>query len=144
RAGCGSAAVAMVMQYWVRQQPGLDAAAADAERIDKVLPPSSKGISGQALKNYVEANGFTGFLFNGELSDLRNHLEKGRPVVVCLGLKGPKGPLHFAVVVGLEAGAVILNDPARGKLFREPMEPFLRAWRVTGNWALLAVPGPRS
>jgi uncharacterized protein YvpB len=35
---------------------------------------------------------------------------------------------------------VVLNDPARGKLVREQKEAFLRSWKVTGNWALLAVP----
>src|SRR5947209_4493668 len=59
RAGCGSAAIAMVMQYWVPQQPGLDAAAADAEQIDKKLPPSTSGLSGEALKKYLEAHGFS-------------------------------------------------------------------------------------
>src|SRR5205085_8932703 len=55
KAGCGSAAIAMVMQYWASRQPGLDTAAADAERIDRVLPPeSAKGIHGQALKRYLE------------------------------------------------------------------------------------------
>jgi uncharacterized protein YvpB len=61
-------------------------------------------------------------------------------VVVCLGLKGPDGPLHYAVVVGLGDADVTLNDPARGKLVREEREAFLRSWKVTGNWALLAVP----
>src|SRR6266852_3281886 len=76
KAGCGSAAVAMVMQYWSSQQPGLDAAAADAERIDQVLPPlSAKGIQGQALKRYLEEHGFAAFVFSGELRDLKQHLD---------------------------------------------------------------------
>jgi predicted double-glycine peptidase len=142
RAGCGSAALAMVMQYWVKHQPGLDAAAADAERIDKALPPSSEGISGEALKRYLEEHGFAAFVFNGELEDLRNHVAKGRPAVVCLAPKGPRAPLHFVVVVGVGEDAMLLNDPARGKLIRERQDSFLRAWKVTGNWALLAVPRP--
>jgi len=140
RAGCGSAAIAMVMQYWARNDPNLDAAAAAAERIDRALPASSKGIAGKELRRYLEANGFSVFIFNGELSDLRHHAAKGRPTVVCLGLKGPRAPLHYAVVAGAGEDAVLLNDPARGKLVREDKESFLRSWKVTGNWALLAVP----
>jgi predicted double-glycine peptidase len=140
RAGCGSAAISMVMQYWVRQQPWLNAAAADAEQIDKKLPPSSSGLSGEALKRYLETHGFSAFLFDGELRDIHDHLEKGRPLVVCLGLKGSDAQFHFVVVVGESADAIILNDPARGKLVREPMAEFLHAWKVTGNWSLLAVP----
>jgi uncharacterized protein YvpB len=140
RAGCGAAAIAMVMQYWVKHDSGLDAAAADAEHIDAALPASSKGIFGNELKKYLEAHGFSAFVFNAEPRDLEQHLAKGRPVVVCLGLKGPDGPLHYAVVVGLGDADVTLNDPARGKLVREEREAFLRSWKVTGNWALLAVP----
>jgi ABC-type bacteriocin/lantibiotic exporter with double-glycine peptidase domain len=140
RAGCGSAAIAMVMQYWVKHGPGMDAAAADAERIDDALPPSSKGLSGKELRNYLEEHGFDAYVFNAELKDLRDHLSKGRPIVACLGLKGPNAPLHFVVVVGAGEDAILLNDPARGKLVREEKDAFLRSWKVTGNWALLAVP----
>lgn len=140
RAGCGPAAIAMVMQYWVKQIPALDAAAAGAEHIDKALPAGSNGTFGKDLKEYLEAHGFSAYVFDGEMADLRNHLAKGRPVVVCLGLKGPDAPLHYVVVVGIANGEVLLNDPARGKLFREKTPDFLRAWKATGNWALLAVP----
>jgi predicted double-glycine peptidase len=140
--GCGSAAVAMVMQYWVRQTPGLDAAASAAERIDRSLPPPSHGLSGDALRRYFEANGFSVFVFSGEIADLRDHTAKGRPVIVCLG-PAMRGELHFVVVAGVEEQTAILNDPARGKFIREPLNVFLRHWKASGNWALLAVPRPR-
>jgi predicted double-glycine peptidase len=140
RAGCGPAAIAMVMQYWVKHQRGLDAVAADAEQIDKALPADSNGTSGNDLKQYLEAHGFSAYVFDGETSDLRNHLAKGRPVVVCLALNGADAPLHYVVVVGIGDGEMLLNDPARGKLFREKSAAFFRAWKATGNWALLALP----
>jgi predicted double-glycine peptidase len=141
KAGCGSAAVAMVVEYWARQFPGLDKAQADAERINQLLPATSpKGIQGEALKQYLDGRGFQTFIFEGELLDLRNHFAKGRPVIVCLAPKGKGGPLHYAVVAGLDDRNVWLNDPARGKLFREDVERFGTEWRRTDNWALLAVP----
>lgn len=140
KAGCGAAAVAMVAGYWSRHDPQLGAAAKDAERINELLPASAKGIRGRALKRYLEERGFAAYVFDGELIDLRNHIDKGRPVVVCLGLKGAKAPLHYAVVVGVDEEAIWLNDSARGKLVREDIARFQRAWSVTGNWALLAVP----
>ena len=141
RAGCGSAAIAMVMQYWASRQPGLDAVAADAGRIDQVLlPGSTKGIQGQALKRYLEEHGFAAFVFSGEIRDLQQHLAKGRPVVVSLGLNGSRAPLHYLVVVGLKDNAVLVNDPARGKLIGINLQRFLLAWKLAGNWALLAVP----
>jgi predicted double-glycine peptidase len=144
KAGCGSAAVAMVMQYWAGREPGLDAVAADAERIDQVLPPgSAKGIQGKVLKRYLEEHGFSAFIFSGEMRDLQQHLAKGRPVVVSLGLNGSRAPLHYVVVVGLKDNAVLVHDPARGKLIGIDLERFLLAWKPTGHWALLAVPRPR-
>src|SRR3954462_1107032 len=78
RAGCGSAAIAMVVQYWARQFPGLEKAQADAEKIDQLLPATSpKGIAGEALKQYLDERGFQAFIFDGELADLRNHFAKG-------------------------------------------------------------------
>jgi len=140
RAGCGPAAIAMVMQYWVKHNPALDTVAADAEHINEALPASAKGLYGSDLKQYLETHGFSVFVFDGESKDLDNHLAKGRPVVVCLALQGAGGPLHFAVVVGFGPDDVLLNDPARGKLVREEKEAFLRSWKATQNWALLAVP----
>ena len=139
REGCGSAAVAMVMQYWVHRTPGLDAAASAAERIDRVLRPKSGGLSGDALRRYFEANGFSAYVFNGEIADLRAHTSKGRPVIACLR-PAAHGELHFVVVAGVDADRVIINDPARGKNIAQALPEFLREWKASGDWALLAVP----
>ena len=139
-AGCGAAAIAMVMQYWARQNPALSSAAAETERIDQYLPSNGKGIRGEALRAYLQAQGFDAFVFRGESSDLREQFQKGRPLVVCLGLNGPRGPFHYAVIAGVEPGAVWLNDPARGKLIRENPERFEAAWKLADHWTLLAVP----
>lgn len=139
--GCGPASIAMVMQYWQQRDAHSDPAAADAERIYALLSPASRdGIRGQALKGYLEEHGFQTYVFNGEFKDLRNHIEKGRPLVACLAPRGAKGPLHYVVVVGIDASAVYFHDPARGKLLREELEKFQHEWQPTGRWTLLAVP----
>jgi len=141
RAGCGSAAVAMVIQYWAREIPALAPAAAATERIDAVLRPDpSLGLHGASLKKYFEDHGFRAFLFNGTADDLRHHLDRGRPVIVCVAPAGRRAPLHYQVVVGLDPDTVWLNDSARGKLRRQGLQEFLDSWKATGNWALLAVP----
>jgi hypothetical protein len=132
----------MVVQYWARHDPGLKDVAAETERINDLLPPSKRGIRGSALKDYLAGHGFDSYIFDGEMTDLRNHVEKGRPVIVCLGLRGPRAPMHYAVVVGLDEEAVWLNDSARGKLFRESLDRFETSWQASGRWALLAVPRP--
>ncbi len=143
KAGCGAAAIAMVVQYWALRHPDLKDAAAETDRIDDLLPASRRGIRGNALKEYLTARGFDAYVFDGELKDLRHHFEKGRPVVVCLGLSGAKGPLHYAVVVGVDESSVWLNDSARGKLVRDSLDRFEAAWKLSGNWSLLAVPRAR-
>ncbi|HYI96820.1 MAG TPA: C39 family peptidase [Bryobacteraceae bacterium] len=140
QAGCGAASVAMVVQYWARHYPVLKSAADETDRIDELLPSTRKGIRGRALSDYLSARGFAVYIFDGQLKDLRQHFDRGRPIIVCLGLSGPKAPLHYAVVVGIEEASVWLHDSARGKLTREPIDRFTSAWDVTGNWALLAVP----
>ena len=141
KAGCGAAAVAMVVQYWARHNPELKGAANETSRIDDLLPASRRGIRGTALREYLAERGFAAFVFNGEKQDLQHHVDKGRPVIVCLGSPGTRGDLHYAVVIGIDDESIWLNDSARGKLFREPLARFQKSWDVTDHWALLAVPG---
>lgn len=140
KAGCGSAAVAMVIEYWAYRYRSLQYAAEDTGQIDRLLPASRQGIRGEALRQYLNHRGFLAFVFDGELADLEHHFDKGRPVIVCFAPKGPHAPLHYAVIAGVDAHTVWMNDPARGKLIREDTDRFLDEWRATGNWALLAVP----
>ena len=94
------------------------------------------------MEKYLQRQGFHVYTFRGEWNDLQNHLEKGRPLIVCLKASGDRGPLHYAVVVGVDAGReyVFLNDPAGGKMLRISREGFQSEWDAAGNWTLLAVP----
>jgi predicted double-glycine peptidase len=136
--GCGPASVAMVMQYWLRHDARMDRAAADENAVLKALPPSRRGVSGEAMRGYLESHGLDAFVFRGTMEDLSHHTAKGRPVIVCLAPS--RGSLHYAVVAAVEEDSVLLNDPGRGKLFREELARFRTMWNQTGNWALLAVP----
>jgi len=140
--GCGAASLAMVMQYWSGQGAAVDREAAEGEAIYRALAPApGRGSSGLSLKGYLESHGFQAFIFDGELADLQHHLDKGRPVIVCLAPRGLKAQLHYVVVVGLTGQAVMLHDPVRGKLMAEDRGSFERQWKATGYWALLAIPG---
>jgi predicted double-glycine peptidase len=134
----------MVMQYWIRQDTRADtrmAAAADGDRIYRLLAANSEEeISGAALQRYLEDHGFSAFVFNGQLQDFRNHLDKGRPLIVCFAPRGSREPLHYAVIVGMTEKDIFMNDPSRGRLTRESVDHFMRGWKATGNWTLLAVP----
>ena len=137
RNGCGSASLAMLIQYWQRQGVGVRSEGADASRIQNALYSSeARGITGGAMQRYLEENGFRALVFHGQWPDLEDHVGKGRPLIVCLGGR----PLHYVVVAGVDGPAVLVNDPADRKLRRLDRAGFDRRWRAAGNWTLLAVP----
>jgi len=141
RNGCGAASIAMVMQYWQRQQGKAPESGSDVGRIQRALySPEAHGIHASNLEGYLEGHGFRTFAFGGQWEDLKQHLEKGRPLIVAQQPGSRK--LHYVVVVGLdlERSLVLVNDPAERKLLRQGRAHFEREWRGAGNWTLLATP----
>jgi predicted double-glycine peptidase len=140
--GCGSASLAMVMQYWIGKHASVPAEKSDLAHIQSVLYSSdAHGIYASAMETYLRASGFEVFAFRGDWNDLRDQLTKGRPLIVSLKPGRAAAP-HYVVVVGIDwaNGAVFLNDPARSKLFRVERNQFAQQWRDAGFWTLLAVP----
>jgi len=140
--GCGSASLAMVLQYWNQKGASLAADRMDAEKIQRELYSKAfRGIRGSEMERYLRESGFWPTEFRGEWSDLESHIAKGRPLIVAIQ-PGAKSPLHYVVVVGLDQAneAVLLNDPERGKLIRVERAEFEKEWKRTDNWTLLAVP----
>ncbi|MGO8790825.1 MAG: C39 family peptidase [Terriglobia bacterium] len=137
--GCGAASIAMVMQYWQRQQG--KSPTADPEQIQRALySRPAQGIYASDLEHYLQQHGFRTFAFAGEWKDLAEHLEKGRPLIVALN-PGHSG-LHYVVVAGMDSqqGVVLKNDPAERKLLKQGRSNFEKEWKAAGNWTLLAVP----
>jgi predicted double-glycine peptidase len=142
--GCGSAAIAMVMLYWAKQAGRESAAGADVARIQEALySREQKRVTASAMEEYLRKHNYQTYAFRGDWKDLETDLGKGRPLIVCLKASGDLGPLHYAVVVGIDAarGYVFLNDPAMGKMLRISREGFQSEWDLAKNWTLLAVPG---
>jgi ABC-type bacteriocin/lantibiotic exporter with double-glycine peptidase domain len=140
--GCGSATLAMVLQYWSGKGATFPPERMDAEKIQSQLySKESRGIRAAAMEQFFRDTGFSPFIFRGEWADIANHIEKGRPLIASIQPK-EKASLHYVVVVGIdrEREAVLLNDPERGKLFRVERSEFEREWHLTDNWTLLAVP----
>jgi ABC-type bacteriocin/lantibiotic exporter with double-glycine peptidase domain len=140
--GCGAASLAMVMQYWWRQE-GRAAGQADPDQIQRALySRRANGIYASAMEHYLEHQGFRTFAFHGEWEILKQHLEKGRPLIVALQPGGGNASLHYVVVTGLDwdRGFVTVNDPAVRKLLKEDRSKFETEWKATDNWTLLAVP----
>ena len=142
KSGCGAASIAMVMQYWERQQSVADGTASDARQIQRALySDSGRGIYAFDMQRYFQQQGYRTFAIRGEWADLKQHLEKGRPLIVALK-PGAAAPLHYAVITGLdwEQGLVLMNDPGQRKLLKEDRSRFEQEWSAAGKWTLLAVP----
>jgi ABC-type bacteriocin/lantibiotic exporter with double-glycine peptidase domain len=138
--GCGAAGIAMIMQYWQRQQPG-EGRIATAEEIQRALYcRRARGIYASDLEWYLQQHGFRTFVLRGEWADLQAHLEKGRPLIVALN--SGHGDLHYVVVTGLDSGQeiVVKHDPAVRKLLKQHRTDFEREWKAAGTWTLLALP----
>jgi uncharacterized protein YvpB len=138
--GCGSASIAMVMQYWQKQQGRSSNDSSQATQIHRALyVPGSDGIFASAMERYFQEHEFRTFSFRGHWEILEQHLQKGRPLIVALK---PSSSLHYVVVVGTdtEQKFVLLNDPWRRKLIKQDRSDFEEQWSATGNWTLLAVP----
>ena len=140
--GCGSASVAMVMQYWAEKGAPVPASRSDAAHIQRELySRKAHGIYASAIEEYFKDSGFEVFAFRGEWNDLREQVKKGRPLVVALE-PTRDAPLHFVVLVGISPGdtAALLNDPASSKLLKVGRRDFNQQWQRAQNWTLLAVP----
>ena len=141
--GCGSAAIAMVMQYWDQNSGRAPSASTDADKIQQALySPAEGGIPARAMQRYFEESGYRAIAFLGDWNELQRHLSRGRPLIVSLKASGPHGPLHYVVVVGIDSaqGYIYVNDPAQQKMLRLSREGFESEWSAAHHWTLLAVP----
>jgi predicted double-glycine peptidase len=141
--GCGSAAIAMLLQYWSAHGSLVAPGRSDAAAIQKQLySRKARGIFASDMERYFRESGFREFAVRGEWSDLRQHLEQGRPLIVSIQPGRTKLPLHYVVVTGIDwqQEAAFVHDPARGKLLRIERPQFEKEWEAARNWMLLAVP----
>lgn len=141
--GCGAASISMVMQYWQRDRALAHSDRVNVDTIQRALySKRAKGIFASAMEQYFADAGYRTFAIRGRWTDLRENLEKGRPLIVGLAPEGPREPLHYVVVAGMdwENNWVFVNDPAQRKLLKMARADFQKQWAVTGDWTLLALP----
>ncbi len=127
---CGAAALAMVMSYWGREVKHREIAGA-------LVESELRGIRGSRLADFARERGMTAIAFAGDMVILRDHLGKGRPLVVAVD--AGRGRLHDLVVVGLdeERSEAIVHDPARGPGRRIGVGELEKKWTKSGYWTLL-------
>ena len=133
--GCGLAAVSALCQYWDVELPR-DARAELARRAS-----DEKGLSGNELREALDARGLETYLFPGTLdrgdTGIYRHIDLGRPLVVMVSPDGRAH--HYCLVYGYDTarGNLILLDPARGEVLR-PIRTFEREWEACRRFTLLA------
>ena len=141
--GCGAASLAMVMQYWQTQKRLDNTENSDAEHILRELhSPQGHGIYASAMESYLKRQGYRTFAFSGTWDDLKDHLAKGRPLIVALKPFGSGKFLHYVVVAGIDEqqSLVMFNDPAGRKLTKLDRKSFEKEWDASKKWTLLALP----
>jgi predicted double-glycine peptidase len=128
---CGGAAAAMVFRYW-------RAAPAYADDFASLVEDSAEGIKLGNLARAIRERGWRALPFIGTASDVRQHLNQGRPVVALI--EDRPGRYHYVVIVGWGSDQIVFHDPARGPFRVTNDRAFDRAWEVTNRTALLILP----
>lgn len=143
RNGCGAAAIAMVLEYWQKQQPHPQQAVVEPSEIQRrLVSRQAHGIYASDMQTYFEEHGFRALAFKGDWEMLRSHLQKGRPLIAALKPARGETSLHYVVIAGLDwdNNLVLLNDPAQKKLLKVERGSFEKEWQAVERWTLLAVP----
>jgi len=132
---CGAASLQMILRYFGIVKSEKDLA-------DKFHTNSKSGTSHEAIIKAVKDEGLYYYVNNeAELEEISAFINRGLPVVVnFIELSQNEG--HYAVVISIERGYVILNDPWNGENFRMTAESFIERWTNSKNrskqWFLAA------
>jgi predicted double-glycine peptidase len=141
--GCGSASIAMLLQYWGAHGTPVAAGRDDADAIQKLLySRKGHGIFASDVERYLKESGFRVFALRGSWGDLREHLAQGRPLIISIEPGNSRAPLHYMVVTELarQRAAVFMNDWSLGNCCQSECPEFEKEWLAARNWMLLAVP----
>jgi predicted double-glycine peptidase len=134
--GCGSASVWMVMEYW-------DKSPQSPEQIHSLLySKEAGGVFASDMERFFAQHGFRTVSFKGEWNDLIENIAQGRPLIVSIEADSRGTLSHYVLVTGVDEKQqiVLVNDPARRKLFPIARSDFEKSWDATNRWTLLAVP----
>ncbi|MFH1904145.1 MAG: C39 family peptidase [bacterium] len=142
---CGLACLSMVFRYWGRND------------IDLSPIESSYALKAENLKKFAEQQGFFAFVYSGSPKDLKEQLDKGRPIIVMTKyiFKLPpmrelqlakkivgEGSNHYSVVIGYDdtKRIYIISDPARKTPITIDRFLFEEKWAECDYLTILVVP----
>src|SRR6185295_15970240 len=128
---CGGAAAAMVMRFY-------GATGVTAASFNGLVDKRGVGIRTADLVSALGARGWRTIAGPGEAAAVREHLAARRPVVALVEER-PR-TFHYVVIVGWFDGRVVVHDPARAPFRILDEADFLRRWRQSDSWMLVATP----
>jgi ABC-type bacteriocin/lantibiotic exporter with double-glycine peptidase domain len=132
---CGAASLAMVLRFWGR-------GASQDEIARELFDRELHGIRGSRLVDLAARRGLFALAYEGDLAQLRDYLDKGRPLIAAW--KVTRDRYHNVVVVGHDPARqeLVVHDPAEGPSRRLSEKSFEKLWKGSGHWTLLVIPRP--
>lgn len=132
---CGPAVLAMELTYWGEE-------ISEGEVAKNIYLPDPKGTLTFDLESYPEKFGLWARSYQGNLSDLKDKLDRDIPVIVLIGT----GPFffriyHYALVVGYwDKQDVVIMHSGKKKDCLMKYKAFLERWKTADFWTLLVCP----
>lgn len=118
---CGPACLQMVFAYYHKR-------ASEVSLIQQLRTNGKIGTTPGWMISIVRKYGFYAYVSNdSSFEEIRYFLDIGKPVVVYF-VEPVTHDDHYAVVVGMENGNIILNDPMNGKQYTITKKSFDRCW----------------
>jgi predicted double-glycine peptidase len=136
---CGPSALAGVINYWKTKTGGGESLTPE-QIASEVYSPSARGTLGIDLELYARKLGFEVNQYSGTIADLKQHVDKGAPVIVLVDYGiGPYQRNHFMVVTGYTPNGIIVHTGQRQNDLITDSE-LNRIWKKTDFWALSVKP----
>jgi ABC-type bacteriocin/lantibiotic exporter with double-glycine peptidase domain len=132
---CGPASLTSVLTYW-REEISVE------EVTRAVYLPELNGALGMDLTRFARSKGMRAESYAGSLSDIKDHLSQGIPLIAFLNLGGVVFPVgHFVVITGLdEAREEVIVHSGSEENKPIPYQTFMAAWEKTNYWTLQLLP----
>jgi predicted double-glycine peptidase len=132
---CGPAALTSVLKYWN--------VATDQKTVGKVVYDSNiRATNGADMMLYARDKGLSGYSWNSNISDLKEKLAQGVPVIVLQDISTSDKSGHYRVATGYDDSrrVIFVNDPYSPSTKELSYAKFQSLWQRHGNWSLLICP----
>lgn len=126
---CGPTSLAMVLNFkGIKVSP--------SEIAEEIYSKSAGGTSDFDMIFYVKKRGLKADHYQGTLSDLKEKIMKGKPLIVMIdeGFWFYK-KYHYMVVLGFNNNEVIVNS-GKNEKERIQFDTFIKKWEKTNFWIL--------